>query len=263
LTEYKGVNTISAGTVSLLEGYPLNTLWGYQTNGFWKSRDEYLEYQNANPGYQSWESAKISGGDVRYVAQGKPDHTIGAGGGTPDEPGDLIYLGDANARYAFGFNLGLQWKGLDLSCFFQGIGKRSFFINNETIGPLVVSYEMPWKIHQDYWREDNQDAYFARLWANSTANYQYSDRWLQNGAYIRMKNIQLGYTVPMKKHIESFRVYVTGTDLWEHTNILKVFDPEISNRVETATDTGINSRVGRNSYYPFFRTWTAGINITF
>ncbi len=261
LVSYKGVNTISAGTVNLIEGYPMYTLWGYQTDGFWKSRDEYLAYKTANPGYQTWTDARISGGDVKYVAQGKADHTMGSiGAGTPDEPGDLVYYGDANPHYAFSFNLGVQWKNFDFSCFFQGIGKRQFFINSTAIQPLGNSGSMPWSIHKDYWKEDNQDAYFARLFESGSHNYQYSDRWIQNGAYIRLKNIQLGYTVPLR-YVQSLRIYVTGNDSWEYTKVLKTFDPEVSNRTETS-DSGINDRINR-SFYPFMRAWTAGVNLTF
>jgi hypothetical protein len=120
---------------------------------------------------------------------------------------------------------------------------------------------MPWTIHRDYWTPENPDAYFARIYEAGDHNYQYADRWVQNGAYIRLKNIQLGYTVPIQRYIQSLRVYVAGTDVWEHTNMLNVFDPEFGNRVETST-ASINDRIGRQ-YYPFFRTWTVGVNLSF
>jgi TonB-linked SusC/RagA family outer membrane protein len=263
LTEYKGSNTIAAGTTRLLEGYPINTLWGYQTDGFWRSREEYLAHKDANPGYQSWNDPRIQGGDVRYVAQGDGRHQIGIGGGTPEDPGDLIYLGDANARYAFGITLGAEWKNFDFQCVFQGVGKRSLFINNTAIQPLGASASMPWTIHRDYWTEDNPNAYFARLYENGIHNYQYADRWVQNGAYIRLKDIQLGYNIPLDRFVQSFRVFVAGTDVWEYTKMLKSFDPEFGNQVETRTGTSnINDRIGR-SYYPFMRTWSLGLNITF
>ena len=262
MVEYKGINAISAGNVANLEGYPLQTLWGYQTAGFWNSRQEYLDYKEANPGYMSYDQdGRITGGDVRYVAQGKADHRIGSiGGGTPDDPGDLIYLGDSSPHYEYGINLGLQWKGFDFSCFFQGIGKRSFFIRSTHLTPMGGSAQMPWTINRDYWREDNKDAYFARLFEAGTHNYQYADRWVQNGAYIRLKTIQLGYTVPIAKFIQSLRVYVSGNDVWEHTNMIKAWDPEVGTRSETGGG-NINDRIGRN-YYPFMRTWTAGVNLT-
>ena len=256
LVSYEGVNTIGARTVSRLEGYPLYTIWGYQTDGFWNSRDEYLDYKAANPGYESyyWD-AKLDGGDVRYVAQGKADHRIGEGGGTPEDPGDLILLGTENPRYMYGINLGAQWKGFDFSMFWQGVGNRKYILDNNTaFAPLSngSSNRQPWTVHVDYWTEDNPNAYFARLIENQTFNYQVSDRWIQNGAYIRLKNIQLGYTIPIPENIiNSLRVYVTGTDLWEHTKAkFKAYDPEVSNNKN-------------QNYYPFFRTWTVGINLTF
>ena len=251
LVSYEGSSVIGAGSVGKLEGYPLNTIWGYQTNGFWNSAEEYQAYKAANPGYQTFNDAKISGGDVRYIAQGNPDHTIGIGGGTPQDPGDLIYLGTSNARYLYGINLGAEWKGFDFSCFFQGVGQRTFLIDRATLAPLGVSYEMPWTIHRDYWTPENPNAFFARPYEGNTFNYNPSDRWVQNGAYIRLKNIQLGYSIPVATNvIEKLRVYVSGTDVWEHSNVLKVFDPETPN--------------DKNSqYYPFFRTWTIGVNLTF
>ena len=251
LISYEGNNSISAGATRLLEGYAMNTVWGYQTNGFWNSREEYLAYKAANPGYESFNDAKVSGGDTRYVSQGNADHTIGIGDGRPDSSGDLIYLGNHDPRYLYGINLGVVWKGFDFSAFFQGVGKRKFFINTATLAPLGNSYEMPWTIHRDYWTEENKDAFFARPFEGNSFNYNTADRWIQDGSYIRLKNVQLGYTFQIpKKTIQQLRLYVTGTDVWEHTNVLDAFDPEIGNNKNT-------------QYYPFFRTWTVGVNLTF
>lgn len=116
---------------------------------------------------------------------------------------------------------------------------------------------MPWTIHRDYWTEDNQDAFWPRLYDYKTNNggenfnFRPSDKWVQDASYLRLKNITLGYTIPyVKKYVNSIRVYITGNDVWEHSDLLKVFDPEAGNNV------------GRN-YYPFFRTWAFGVNITF
>ena len=134
---------------------------------------------------------------------------------------------------------------------FQGVGKRKILIAADVIAPFKNTYQMPWTIHRDYWTEDNQDAEWPRLFVSNDFNYQPSDKWLQDASYLRLKNITIGYTIPgIKKYVNSVRVYVTGNDIWEHTNLLKVYDPESSNGV------------GRN-YYPFFRTWAFGVNITF
>ncbi|MBQ8500909.1 MAG: TonB-dependent receptor [Bacteroides sp.] len=253
LVEYDGASTISAGSVTRLEGYALNTIWGYQTDGFWSSSEEYLAYKEANPGYKSFNDGNVAGGDVKYVAQGKADHEIGVGGATPEDPGDLVCLGNSNGRYLYGLNLSAQWKGFDVSIMFQGVAKRKVVINPEAFAPLYQDYMMPWTIHRDYWTEDNQDAYWPRLYQykGNDFNFKTSDRWVQNGAYFRLKNLTVGYTLPVfKKYIERLRVYVTGEDLWEHSDMLEVFDPEIGNNAS-------------RWIYPFFRTWTVGVNLSF
>lgn len=253
LVEYNGASVIKAGAVELLEGYSMNTIWGYKTDGFWKSRDEYIQYKKDHPGYKSFNDGKVSGGDIKYVAQGKPDHEIGVGGATPENPGDLVCLGNSNGRYLYGLNLSAQWKGFDISVMFQGVAKRKVMINPEAFAPLYQDYQMPWTIHRDHWTEDNPNAYFPRIYQykGNDFNFKTADRWVQNGAYIRLKNLTLGYTIPVsKKYFDRLRVYVTGEDIWEHTNMLSVFDPEIGNDA-------------KRNIYPFFRTWTVGLNVSF
>jgi TonB-linked SusC/RagA family outer membrane protein len=256
LMEYDGADVIYAGTVGLLEGYALNTIWGCTTDGYWKSKEEYQQYKEAHPGYKSFSDGKVGGGDVRYLslpdANGSIDHQVGAGDGTKENHGDLVNLGDSNGRYLYGLNLSAQWKGFDFAMMFQGVAKRKLLIDTEAIAPFGRTYQMPWTIHRDYWTEDNQDAYWPRLYNynGDMYNFQPSDKWVQNAAYLRLKNITLGYTIPIqKRYIQKLRVYVSGNDIWEKSDILKVFDPESGNNV------------GRN-YYPFFRTWSFGVNVT-
>lgn len=253
LMEYDGASNLYAGSIGLLEGHALNTIWGYKTDGFWKSRDEYLKYKEENPGYKSFNDGKIDGGDVKYVAQGKPDHEIGVGGATLEDSGDLIYLGNSNPRYLYGINLAAQWKGFDISIMFQGVGKRKVVIDPSAFAPLYQDYMMPWTIHRDYWTEENPNAFWPRIYQykGNDFNFMTSDKWVQNGAYIRLKNVTLGYTLPvLKKYVERIRIYATGEDIWEHSNMLSVFDPEIGNKAN-------------RNIYPFFRTWTIGLNLTF
>ena len=256
LMEYDGADVISAGTVGLLEGYALNTIWGYKTDGYWSSLEEYKQYKEEHPGYKSFSDGKVGGGDVRYLTQPDKDgnigHQVGAGDGTKENHGDLVYLGDANGRYLYGLNLSAQWKGFDFAMMFQGVGKRKLLIDTEAIAPFGRTHQMPWTIHRDYWTEDNPDAFWPRLYNynGDMFNFQPSDKWVQNAAYLRLKNVTLGYTIPVsKRYIQKLRVYISGSDVWEKSDILKVFDPESGNNV------------GRN-YYPFFRTWAFGVNIT-
>jgi len=264
LQEYSGVNVVKAGRVELLEGYPINSIWGYKTNGFWSSREEYLSYKEANPGYESFQDGKVTGGDIKYVGQGNSNHKISTGGGTPDDPGDLVYLGNTNARYRYGLNLSLQWKNFDFSMMWEGVGKRNVVIDGATMCPLAYSQNMPWTIHRDYWTPDNQDAYWPRIYnynGSELYNYHTSDKWVQDASYIRLKNLTIGYTIPLKgNYIERCRVYVTGSDIWEHSNMLSVFDPEVGYE---KNNSGVLQDVKADAIYPFFRTWTVGLNVTF
>ena len=256
LVEYDGADVITAGTRQLIEGYPLNTIWGYTTDGYWSSKEEYEQYKQDHPGYKSFSDGKIGAGDVKFLTlpdkDGSINHQVGAGDGTKENHGDLVYLGDTNGRYLYGINLSAKWKGFDVAVMFQGVAKRKLLIDTEAISPFGRTHQMPWTIHRDYWTPENTDAYWPRLYNynGDMFNFQPSDKWVQDASYLRLKNITVGYTIPIpKRYIDKLRIYVSGNDVWEKSDILKVFDPEAGNNV------------GRN-YYPFFRTWSFGVNVT-
>lgn len=249
LVDYGGVNLIEASTDpdknKFVEGYPINSMWIYKTDGYWSSREEYLA-----SGVESFNSAVVTAGDVKYLDL-NGDKKILNGSTTTDDPQDLYYAGTSDPRFLFGINLGATWNNFDLSIFLQGVGKRKFLLNTETLAPLYRSYMMPLTIHRDYWTPENTDAFWPRLYEGSDYNYKPSDRWIQDGKYMRLKNIQLGYTVPIpKRYIERLRVYVSGDNLCEFTNALKIVDPESPTNTKTEA-------------YPFARTVTFGVNLTF
>lgn len=247
LTRYDGRNTIGgAGVVGLLEGYPLNSVWGYKTDGYFQNQAEVDAYKaKVQPLFPG-----TAPGDIRYLDL-NGDGKIDKGNGVPGDAGDLVYLGTTNARYTYGFDIGLAWKGFDFSVFFQGALKRSFLISQETLSPILGTADMPWSIHMDRWTPENPNAFFPRMYQTSAHNFQPSDKWVQNGNYLRLKNLQIGYSVPInKKYMRSMKVYVSGQDLWESTKVLKVFDPEVGNNVSATT-------------YPFYRTISFGLNVGF
>ena len=116
--------------------------------------------------------------------------------------------------------------------------------------PYIGTAEQASTIHMDRWTPDNPNAYFARMYQQASFNYLTSDRWTQNGNYIRLKNLQIGYKIPVKRGvIKDLRVYASGQDLWERTKVLKIFDPEVPNDVRTTA-------------YPFYRSVSFGLNMT-
>ncbi|GAB3659076.1 TonB-dependent receptor [Echinicola sediminis] len=248
LIEFSGRKVIQAGNNNTVEGYPLNTIWGYETvPGYFGSEDQV----DGAP----FQDNRTGTGDIQYVNQDGDDR-ITVGRGTTENSGDLVLLGTNQQRYLFGVNASAQWKNFDLSLFFQGVGKRSFMPTRDMLMPLSQTWFMPMKHHQDYWTPENTNAAFPRPYLNGHHNYLPSDRWVLDGSYVRLKNFQLGYSLPVsvteRININRARVFITGQDVLTFTKMgvfNGVFDPENSNNVRAD--------------YPFFGTVAMGINLSF
>lgn len=247
LINFAGRRVISAGTVGTLENYPINSIWGYQTAGYFQTADD---VKNA-----PFQDSRTGAGDIRY-ADVNGDKKINVGSGSAEDHGDLIYLGTTQPRYLFGFNMNLQWKGFDFTAFFQGVGKRNFLPSRQALDPSIASFYQALAIHRDYWTPENPDALFPRPYTNATHNFLTSDKWVLNGQYVRLKNIQIGYSIPQKLlnkvKIARARVYFTGQDLLTLSSLKQYkgyFDPE--------------QRDGVAADYPFFATAAMGLNLTF
>lgn len=261
VVKYGGANDIvSPGVNKLVEGYALNSIWGYQADGYFQTEAELAQA----PSYKEiLNKAGVPGlGDVRYVDV-NGDGKISPGGGRLNDLGDLVYLGDINARYQYGFNVNLSYKHVDVGMFIQGIAKRKFKPSNELIQPLLASYYMPMSFQTDYWTPDNPDAAFPRPYLEGSQNFQSSSKWFLNGAYARLKNIQIGYTLTKDQMknlpFSRIRCYVSGEDLFtlSKMGVFKgVVDPEMKPMRE-GTTTEIASP------YPFARTVSFGINLDF
>lgn len=249
LVEYgEGRGIIRAGNNGLIQGYPVNTIWGYETKAGYIDDQAQLD---AAPFF----SNKTGIGDIEYVDK-NGDGLINAGGGTTDEPGDLVLLGDTSPRYLFGINLGANWKNLDFSVFFQGVGKRNFMPLRDAIMPFSQTWFSAQKHHADYWTPENPNAAFPRPFLGGHHNYETSDRWVLNGSYLRLKNIQIGYTIPKKSldqiGIDNLRFYASAQDILTFTKLGVfdgVFDPEQRNNVRAD--------------YPLFAFVAFGLNLSF
>lgn len=227
-----------------LDGLPYNSILGYKSEGYFQNNNEVTNH--------AYQGINTAAGDLRYTDVNN-DGNINSGNGTKTDHGDLVYLGSSQPRYSYGFDAGFSWKGLDFSVFLQGIGQRKVLVQGEYSMPFVQDWQQPWVIHQDSWRPDNPDAAFPRLYAGYNQNLASSSFWVMNAAYIRLKNLQLGYTFHFAENrplIKSIRIYFSGQDLWEVNKMkIKYYDPE------QATSNGYQ--------YPFFRSFTMGVNATF
>jgi TonB-linked outer membrane protein, SusC/RagA family len=237
------------------EGYAINSIYGYIADGLYQSQEEIdngpTQIGNLKPG------------DVRYIdiagatdADGKP---------IPDgqiTDADKVIIGSTIPRYTYGGNLDLGWKGLRLSAFVQGVGKADGYLNSHYVIPLANSSAVkPWQL--DYWREDNRDAALPRVSVTATNNTQNSTLWMRSAAYLRLKNIQLGYDIPKaiskRLGLQSAFIYVNAQNLFTATRFYEGYDPEINYNAAAADGVSL----GGGNYYPQIKVFTFGIDIKF
>lgn len=263
-------------------GKKLGDIWGYHVEGLFKTDREAAEYQAAiNDEAVNKRVYQCTGpygnylraGDVRF-ADLDGDGKISEGSGTLDDHGDKIIIGNTNPRYNYSFRFGFNWMGLDVSAFFQGVGHRDWYpVAGQSSYDFWGPYAFPptsfihTEFYDNVWTETNRNAYFPRArgynaYANGSLGTT-NDRYLQNLAYLRFKNLTVGYTVPKgwtrKAKIEQIRVYFSGENLCYWSPIKKytqTMDPELAGSSGTAT---ANAGVG----YAYPRTFSVGIDIQF
>jgi TonB-linked SusC/RagA family outer membrane protein len=229
----------------------IGEIWGYETVGLFQSTEEVTNSPNQN---QLGNAGKWGPGDVRY-ANLNDDDVINWGDRTVDNPGDTKIIGNSTPRYQYGITGNIKYKSIDFNVFFQGIGKRDFmpvgnyFWGHNANAVATANYDI-WK---NSWREDNQDAYFPIYKGGSSYNRLTQTRFLQSGAYVRLKNITIGYTLPpllsTKMKMSNLRIYLAGYNLWEYASLRGNFDPE---QVENL-----------GQHYPMQRSYLFGIEVTF
>jgi TonB-linked SusC/RagA family outer membrane protein len=211
-------------------------------------------------------------GDVKFRDL-NGDGEINNGKGTLADHGDLEVIGNSTPRYEYGFRIGADYKGVDFSAFFQGVGSRQVWGNGTLAIPGYHSSDgaMPEAIASDYWTPDNTDAFYPaaynNLGSNTANNMQIQDRYLLNMAYFRLKNITLGYSLPQsllkKVKISNLRVYVGAENLftWDHLGDLPI-DPESINGYSMWNDSNYN--LGRTGYgVPAFKSVSIGAQLNF
>ena len=233
-------------------GVPLNSYYGYKMAGFFQSYDE-IEASAIPVG------AKVQPGDIKFVDR-NDDGII--------DSKDKFILGNAFPRYTFGFTYGLNWKGIDFSMFWQGVGKRDMMLRGELIEPYHANYSYTIYKHQlDFWTPTNTEARWPRLAApgsdsnrNNYGNGNGSDLFLLDGKYLRLKNLTIGYTLPKEwtKHLgmQKARLYINGQNLLTFSNN-SFIDPESSEFDSKMSTSGANS--GRS--YPTLRYFGFGVDI--
>jgi len=249
IVNYGGQDTYVTGLNYIREGYPVNTYFAYEFDGLIRDQKQLDEYKKLG-GVPS----DIGIGDAKFKDI-NGDGKISTYTDNPGQDGDVVNVGNISPRYTFGVNLGAKYRNFDLSVFIQGVGNKTLF--------RVGDYSIPWT---DWWRqppafyfgktwnEDRPDAKYPRLSHGNIRWWNYQPSTLQkiNAAYARLKNLQVGYSLPAgvtkRLTISNARIYFSGENLWEVHNVKGGWDPE-------SGESGFN--------YPFQRFYSFGIDITF
>lgn len=227
-------------------GEAMNSYYIYRADGFFNSQEEADAYtaKYGNPFGKTFKA-----GDLRYVDTNKDGKL------TAD---DREYCGSSDPKIIYGFNINAGWKGIDLSLMFNGAaGVKRLFDGYEVYGNFSGDAAHPATIWRDAWTPDNHDASMPRIFydtnsASSSRSVQ-SDFWLQDTSYLRLKNLQLGYTLPKgwlnSVGVENIRIYYSVENLLTFDKMEINIDPESTSQ--------------RLSSYPLLRTHAFGVNVTF
>lgn len=256
-------------------GRDLNQIWGYVSDGYYSIDD--FDHEKAltgtwqlKEGVTSVQGVQVRPGDMKFKDL-DGDGVITTGANTFDEPGDRKVLGNSTSRYQFGASAGVSWKGIDFDILLQGVGKRQYWLGGASMFPFGAAgadgvFQPLYYNQTDYWTAKsydpqspdymvaaNPEAKLFRIYNqenNVGYNTRTSDKYLQSAAYLRVKNITLGYTFPaaltQKVSVNQFRVYFSVENLATCTSLPKGYDPE-------------SLAWG----YPFYRTWSIGATISF
>lgn len=256
---------------SYYEGMRIGDIWGFVTDGLFATDEEAQKYANSVD--LSYMVDGLTGGwkagDIKFVDL-DGDGEVSIGSNNVNDPGDRKILGNSLPSLSYGFTGSLRAYGFDASVFFQGTGDHYWYPDGHMMsfwGPYSYPYQtfLQKNFMDKVWTEDNTDAYFPRAMAYSTTSGPMSkvnDRYLQNIRYMRLKNLTVGYTIPInltkKIGVEQARIYFSGENLFYWSPLKKItayVDPEaaIDRSNETYNET----------FYPWQKTFMFGVDITF
>ena len=239
------------------EGFPIASYFGYRSNGLYQNLDDIKNAPKVPFAYNQ----QVQPGDIRYIDRNE-DGVIDAD--------DRYVFGNPFPRYTFGFTYNAAWKNWDFTMFWQGVGRRSQFLRGDIVEAFHNNEDHAYVQHIDRWTPTNPGASYPRLTigtANAN-NFAYSDYWMFDTKYLRLKNLQLGYTLPKSVtgivKLQSARLYFTSQNLLTFTprrfKELGV-DPEFTQYDDKLGFANYNAIAGRN--YPNAATFAFGLDIKF
>ncbi len=287
ITEWDSNNLIN----QKYTGKEYGEIWGFKTDRYFTAEDFSGTDEAGHPiyadGVASQKGLEKGGffygpGDIKFVDQ-NGDGVIDWGDGTPENHGDLVKIGNSTPRFQYSFRLGASWYGVDVDLFFQGVGKRDMWTQSSFVMPFMRGVDGIYSNQIDYVTQEmvdnnqiDQSAAYPRLWGGNAGygtpgssildagcnNFYPQDRYLVNMAYLRLKNLTVGYTLPQqwtrKATIEKVRIYASFNNLCDLVNHTAQYglDPEIT----TGDGSLGNGTFGRTA--PITRSYSFGLQVT-
>lgn len=255
-------------------GQTVGEMWGYTTDGFFTSLDDIAKSAKQNQ-HRASNTGQWLPGDIKFKDL-NGDGFITNGLNTVDNPGDRSIIGNSTPRYTFGVSFDADWNNFYFSAFFQGVGKQDWWPGSEAShfwGLYNRPYNRMPKWHLDkMWSPENPNAYLPRLRGYSAQNsagelYNTQSGYMQNIAYVRLKNIQLGYNLPKrltdKVKMSAARVYLSGENMWTWSPLYRITkDIDVEN---TGGSDGVltNGSNGNGNNYPMLKGLTFGLSVSF
>lgn len=276
-------NNTTGALNSWYKGKKLGEIWGFETDRYFNSsdvnQDGTLKTGTPDQSYLQNGSFRFGAGDIKYKDLNK-DGKIDTGKGTIDDHGDLKRIGNQLPRYEYSLRVGAMLKGFDVEILFQGVGKRDMWSTSSLFIPHAAGAQMNIFENQlDYWTESNQNARFPRPYINGAFgslsglpgnsgcnNFAPQTKYLNNLAYLRVKNLTVGYTLPQnltrKIFVEKLRFYFSAQNLFTFDHIDGVMDPECTGGSSKSYTNGMDMTMAGRAM-PFNRQWSCGLQITF
>ena len=207
-------------------GAHIGDLWGFKNDGFYATDAEAQAVNNSALAGYKWLAGDIKYRDINH--DGKIDY----GNNTLSNPGDQVLIGNTTPHHRVGFSLNLGYKGFDFTTFLQGVLHQQFYPNEYVFYAFRDDeYSIPSQFATNYWTPSHTNSFFPRLRFSGGGNEQAQDKYLLNAAYVRVKQLSLGYTLPSaitkKMKLSRVRFYVTGQNLFTFTPLNKNYDPEV------------------------------------
>ena len=263
------------------EGQTIGEMWGYVTEGLFTSLDEIESHADQSFIRQS-DGRILLPGDIKFKDL-NGDGRVNAGDNTVDNPGDRQIIGNSSPRYSYGVQLGGNWNNFFLNAFFQGVGKQDWYPSAGASifwGQYNRTYNTIPSWHLDpgvIWSEENPDSYFPRYRGHNRLGADVpgsalapQTKYVQNVAYVRLKNLQVGYNLPpaiaSKIYAKGARVFVGGENLWSWSPLYKrtkSIDPENIRRSDSIVRPSASYNAGDGYNYPMLGSVTVGISVTF